>query len=74
MSPNVWIVPIALLLMMAPLFAPTQGPVRDAIRDNYSEDNIEDKESAEGVEGITTLSSAPSSLQGDYQLYPVSAP
>lgn len=70
MSPNEWIVPIALLLMLAPLFAKTAGPVQDAIWDHYSED----EDTTEGVEEITPLSSAPLSRHGEYLRYPVSAP
>lgn len=70
MSLNEWIVPIALLLMLAPLFAKTPGPVQEAIQDHYSEEG----EFPEDAEDTASLPSTPLPLHGECLCYPVSAP
>jgi hypothetical protein len=69
MNPNEWMVPIALLLMLAPIVAQANGSKRTKERDNICEDEDTD----EDYEDMLSFSSA-SSRHLERRLYPVSAP
>lgn len=69
MNPNEWMVPIALLLMLAPIVAQANGSKRKNQRVRI----IEEEDTGDASEDMPPLPPA-SPRHGERSLYPVSAP